>query len=129
MWEPDHPALKRFKAKRCASMEDVRAWVAEEQKHKDRKEHTDEHGRTGTGTERRVKTQASVSVSAGPCRSVSDSTLVANAALSLLNLCCYLLDRQLAAQARLLKPREVLQRGCIGYGTLKGKAGRAECCL
>lgn len=100
MWEPDHPALKRFKAKRCASMEDVRAWVAEEQKHTDRKEHTDEHGRTGTGTERRVKTQASVSVSAGPCRSVSDSTLVSNAALSLLNLCCYLLDRQLAAQAK-----------------------------
>jgi four helix bundle suffix protein len=30
---------------------------------------------------------------------VSSSELVANAALSLLNLCCYLLDRQLAAQA------------------------------
>jgi four helix bundle suffix protein len=30
---------------------------------------------------------------------VSSAQLVANAALSLLNLCCYLLDRQLAAQA------------------------------
>jgi four helix bundle suffix protein len=30
---------------------------------------------------------------------VSSAQLVANAALSLLNLCCYFLDRQLAAQA------------------------------
>jgi four helix bundle suffix protein len=30
---------------------------------------------------------------------VPSSALAANAALSLLNLCCYLLDRQLAAQA------------------------------
>jgi four helix bundle suffix protein len=30
---------------------------------------------------------------------VSSAELVGNAALSLLNLCCYLLDRQLAAQA------------------------------
>jgi four helix bundle suffix protein len=30
---------------------------------------------------------------------MSTSVLVANAALSLLNLCCYLLDRQIAAQA------------------------------
>ncbi len=97
MWEPDHPALKRFKAKRCASLEDVRAWV---EKEKGEQKHTDKQGRTGTGTDRRVKTQASVSVSVGPCRSVSDSTLVANATLSLLNLCCYLLDRQLAAQAK-----------------------------
>lgn len=41
-----------------------------------------------------------MSVREGPCRSVSSSTLVANAALSLLNLCCYLLDRQIAAQAQ-----------------------------
>jgi four helix bundle suffix protein len=38
-----------------------------------------------------------VSVRACPCPSSAE--LVANAALSLLNLCCYLLDRQLAAQA------------------------------
>jgi four helix bundle suffix protein len=31
---------------------------------------------------------------------VSSATLAANAALSLLNLCCHLLDRQLAAQAQ-----------------------------
>ena len=35
-----------------------------------------------------------------PCESVpKPEVLVANAALSLLNLACYLLDRQLAAQA------------------------------
>ena len=102
LWEPDHPALKRFKAKRCASLEDVRGWVEEEkgQKHTDGERHTDEQGRTGTGTESRNKNKAFVSVGGGQCRSVSGSTLVANAALSLLNLCCYLLDRQLAAQAK-----------------------------
>ena len=45
-----------------------------------------------------------MSVREGPCpsvgSSVSSSALVANAALSLLNLCCHLLDRQLAAQAQ-----------------------------
>ena len=40
----------------------------------------------------------SVSVGAGQCKSYT-AVLVANAALSLLNLGCYFLDRQLAAQA------------------------------
>lgn len=35
-----------------------------------------------------------------PCSSLSSSALAANAALSLLNLACHLLDRQLAAQAQ-----------------------------
>jgi four helix bundle suffix protein len=102
MWEPDHPALSRFKAKRCSSLQDVRAWVEEEKgkRRTDRKNNTDEQGRTKTGTESGNKNQASVAVGGGLCGSVSDSTLVANAALSLLNLCCYLLDRQLAAQAK-----------------------------
>src|SRR3954466_101942 len=64
LWPPDHPALVRFKAKRCATLDEVRVWVA------------DEHG---------------------GAVSVGSSTLVANAALSLLNLSCHLLDRQLAA--------------------------------
>jgi len=120
MWEPDHPVLTRFKAKRCASLQDVRAWVEEEkgkgqgqrradgerhtdeERHTDRERHTDEQGRAGTNTESRGKSKSFVSVRAGQCQSVpaSDSTLVANAALSLLNLCCYLLDRQLAVQAK-----------------------------
>jgi four helix bundle suffix protein len=43
---------------------------------------------------------SSVPVRVGPCHLPSSSELVANAALSLLNLCCYLLDRQLSAQAQ-----------------------------
>lgn len=39
-------------------------------------------------------------ISARQCPSVPDSVLVANAALSLLNLCCYLLDRQIEVQAK-----------------------------
>jgi len=38
-------------------------------------------------------------ISERQCASVSSAELAANAALSLLNLCCYLLDRQLEAQA------------------------------
>jgi four helix bundle suffix protein len=81
----NHPSLKRFKARRCATLEDLRLWV------------TDEHRRTRTTTDSPAK---SVSVREGPCPSVPSSALVANAALSLLNLCCYLLDRQLAVQAK-----------------------------
>jgi four helix bundle suffix protein len=61
----------------------------------------DEQGRTRTNRDGKTnEKQESVSVRGGPSRSVSSSVLAANAALSLLNLCCYLLDRQLAAQAK-----------------------------
>ena len=92
--EPAHPALKRFKARRCANLEQVRDWVAGEKKH------TDEHGPSRTNTDGHENPERqSMAVLEGPCQSLSDSALVANAALSLLNLACYLLDRQLAAQA------------------------------
>ncbi len=94
---PDHPALKRFKSRRCASLEEVRNWVKAE-KHTDRQRHTDDQGLAQANTESFRK--GSVPVFESPCRSVlPDSALVANAALALLNLCCYLLDRQLTAQA------------------------------
>ena len=83
---PDHPSLVRFKARRCATVEEVRLWVEDEQ------------GRTRTSREKPGETGASPVPVRG--QSVSSSTLVANAALSLLNLSCYLLDRQLAAQAQ-----------------------------
>jgi four helix bundle suffix protein len=58
---------------------------------------TDAQGLTGTA----LTVGASVYVRGGPCPSVPGSAeLVANAALSLLNLCCYLLDRQLASLER-----------------------------
>ena len=44
-WEPDYPALRRFKARRCATMEEFGAWVREELARTD----TDEHGRAQTG--------------------------------------------------------------------------------
>jgi four helix bundle suffix protein len=92
-WPPEHPALMRFKAKRCATLADVRVWVEEERR-----------GQTRTNTDKQGRGKAaklSVPVSERPCASVpSSAELVANAALSLLNLACYLLDRQLAAQER-----------------------------
>lgn len=106
---PEHPALMRFKARRCKTLDDVRGWVEEER-------HTDKRGRTRTNEDTRTNTDTptntdqhslSVTVSDSPCRSVVtcesvslSSALVANAALSLLNLCCYFLDRQIAAQAK-----------------------------
>lgn len=98
-WAPEHPSLKRFKARRCVTLDDVRAWV-EEEKRKGRME-KDKHGRPRTGTDEANGDELSVPVCESPCKSVSPSSaeLVANAALSLLNLCCYFLDRQLAAQA------------------------------
>ena len=90
LWPPNHPALMRFKAKRCATLDEVSAWVKEEVSRA--RTNTDEHGQSiGTGS--------SLSVGVGPCGPLSTPTLVANAALSLLNLACYLLDRQLASQA------------------------------
>jgi four helix bundle suffix protein len=78
----------RFKARRCAAVEDVRAWVAEERA---RSKNTDAHGQAQTNTDGDL----SVSVSEGPCQSMPSSALAANAALSLLNLACHLLDRQI----------------------------------
>jgi four helix bundle suffix protein len=96
-WPPEHPTLKRFKAKRCSKLEEVREWVKEEQGR------TRTHGQTRTDTDEHrqaIGPELSVPVREGPCSSVFSSTLAANAALSLLNLCCYLLDRQIAAQAQ-----------------------------
>lgn len=93
LWPPNHPALVRFKARRCAKLEQVRGWVEEER-------------RAAVGQPRTITDphqplpNPSVNVGASPGASVPRSEeLVANAALSLLNLACYLLDRQLAAQA------------------------------
>jgi four helix bundle suffix protein len=93
-WPPRHPALVRFKTRRCSTLEEVRAWVEEE--HGRARTNTDRHGQRGAGG-------SSVSVRESPCASVSSSELVANAALSLLNLCCFLLDRQLAVQAEVFE--------------------------
>ncbi len=103
--EPGHPALVRFRERRCATLDEVRCWVKEEM---DRQKAMDGHGLSRTGTDKNHDTPpvpGSVPVRVRPCQSIksiptlSPETLAANAALSLLNLACHLLDRQLSAQA------------------------------
>ncbi|MDR2845470.1 MAG: four helix bundle suffix domain-containing protein [Puniceicoccales bacterium] len=87
-WPPAHPALMRFKACRCATLQDVRAWVLDERQ----RVVEDGHGQTQTDTDGRGHSRK-----AEPCP--PSAQFVANGVLSLLNLACYLLDRQIAAQA------------------------------
>ena len=89
-WEPDHPALVRFKKLRCANLEGFRQWVAQEalsEEHGPTQTNTDKHGQTPTNTDNTVR------------ESLCPSVFVANGALSLLNLCIYLLGRQMNVQA------------------------------
>src|SRR3990172_5499468 len=48
LWPPDHPALSRFKAKRCATLEQLRDWVEDERGRERRRGNTDDQGQTGT---------------------------------------------------------------------------------
>ena len=48
-WPPEHPALMRFKAKRCATLEQVRAWVEQERRGQTRT-NTDRQGREKLGS-------------------------------------------------------------------------------
>jgi len=86
-WAPDHPAPMRFKVLRCSSLLELRQWVAQEHK---------QHGLSQSSADG----TSQVNVPGSLCESVQVSVLVANAMLSLINLCCYLLDRQLDALAK-----------------------------
>jgi four helix bundle suffix protein len=97
LWPPDEPALVRFKAMRCRTVKQVRAWVEQEMGRARTSTDKDEHTRS---TDNRNQTSPNCSVSVRGRPQISSAVLVANAALSLLNLACYLLDRQIAAQAR-----------------------------
>jgi four helix bundle suffix protein len=105
-WKPDYPALKRFKAIRCSTMDEFRAWVKDEQTRMKSTVPSSSETTTRQATQPRAaapqNTQKikslSVNVGEGLCRSVPVSAIVANGALSLLNLCNDLLDKQLAAQ-------------------------------
>jgi four helix bundle suffix protein len=82
-YHPKHPALLRFKARRCATLQDVQTWVREER-------HIAAASQAVTGEAR-----------ARPCLAVSPSSeLVANAALSLLNVACHLLGKQITTQEK-----------------------------
>ena len=97
LWVPDHPALKRFKALRCATLDQVRDWVEQERRGGQGQTRTDTD-KQGPGKAGKSSVPASVKARERP-NVPGSAELVANAALSLLNLSCYLLDRQLAAQA------------------------------
>jgi four helix bundle suffix protein len=84
---PQDPILMRFKNLKCSTLEQVQAWVAQE-----RKIATDNQGPT-------QPTDTSVGC-ASQCSSLSSSCLAANAALSLLNVATYLLDRQVERLAK-----------------------------
>jgi len=96
LWPPDHPALRRFKALRCATLEQFRQWVAKEVQRwgQESAQNTDKHGEPRTPDQNKAS---------GPCPPVAreqlGAVLAANGALSLLNLRIFLLDRQLEAQA------------------------------
>lgn len=97
--EPKHPVLMRFKACKCRTLEEVQAWVIEE-----RNLNKDKHGPTRIDKElqkdKDATTPNSITASLSPCQSLSSGCLAANAALSLLNLACYLLDRQVERLAQ-----------------------------
>jgi four helix bundle suffix protein len=101
MLDPQHPALVRFKSLQPGTLQAVQEWVAGE-----RRVNTDRHGPSRSGGEIRTDTDTpdvsrlSIPVRDRPCSSShSSACLAANAALSLLNLACSLLDRQVARLA------------------------------
>jgi len=96
-FKANRPVLKRFKERRCSTMDDLRAWLKEEQTIAI---NADKHRRSQTNTDSTKTALLSVNVSENLCSSVLVAVLVANAELCLLNLCCHLLDRQLAALAK-----------------------------
>ena len=72
--EANDPILIRFKGKRCSTLREVQLWI---------------------------KSERNLPCPSAKCSpALSSSALAANAALSLLNLCCHLLDRQLASQEK-----------------------------
>lgn len=115
--EPKHPALMRFKAQKPQTVDAFAAWVAEEHR-----KNTGEQRQTRTNKDTRADKDKIVSVSERPCQSLSSSCLAANGALSLLNLACYFLNRQVERLAqdfeneggfteRLYKVRTAKRRG------------------
>jgi four helix bundle suffix protein len=116
IWPPNHPVLMRFKALRCSSVEQLSDWIRAERAAWPGDD-TDLQGppqspaptRTAPKSQQpsppqsvphRDRPSLSVSPATTPPPKPSSATLAANATLSLLNLCCYFLDRQIAAQAK-----------------------------
>jgi four helix bundle suffix protein len=104
MLKPDDPALKRFKARRPETLGEFREWVADE-----RKRIKDFQGRAGTSNP-----DEPLMVGGSPC--LSSAALAANGVLSLLNLACWLLSRQL----------QTLEQEFLAEGGLRERMTRAR---
>ncbi len=85
---PDHPVLVRFKSVRPQNLAQFRQWV-----HDEYQRQRDCQGQPLTSGQFRESPKS-------PCESLGYSCLAANGALSLINLACYLLDRQVARLAK-----------------------------
>lgn len=92
-WPPNHATLMRFKKHRFKSVEEISRWVEGERRLLSGT-NTDKQGQADT-----VEGEPSMSVPDSP-KPPSSAQIVANIALSLINIGSYLLDRQLAAQAK-----------------------------
>jgi len=85
LWDREDPRRKELVARRCTTADQVAAWVVETRK-----------GGNGLCGLNGLNGQ---STSSTPSTSSTNAELAANAALTLIAVACYLLDRQLAAQA------------------------------
>lgn len=108
---PEDPVLMRFKRKRPQTLQDFRLWVKDEwelQQGESADADTDEQGRIRTDADIQGQTETNTDNAARPCadgtrpclsvpvrgRPCPPECLVANGVLSLLNLGCWFLDRQ-----------------------------------
>ena len=86
IWDRDDPRRQRLIDRRCATADEVAAWVREER----------DRGRGGLSGQSGQKQSSTTSTKS---KQSTFPELAANAALALLAVSCSLLDRQLAAQA------------------------------
>lgn len=84
LWPVDDPRRKALVARRCATAEEVAAWVKEQ------------HGQDGPGGQPKPSTASILSKKSMPS---TYPEIAANAALVLIGVACALLDRQIEAQA------------------------------
>jgi four helix bundle suffix protein len=101
LWEREDPRRKGLVARRCASADDVAAWVVavREQEGGQHGHSGQQHGRSGLDGQSTASISSTKSTASTPSTKTTYPEIAANAALTLLAVACSLLDRQLAAQA------------------------------
>ena len=91
LWDREDPRRKKLVARRCTTADQVAAWVVESRK--------GGNGLCGPNGLNGLNGLNGQSTSSTPSTPSTYAELAANAALTLIAVACYLLDRQLAAQA------------------------------